>query len=47
MVNRELTVLKGMCTKAMDWDSLKSSEGRKLGKEKARCVFSRKKNKKG
>ncbi len=41
MVNRELTVLKGMCTKAIDWGFLLKNpvKGVKLGKEKARMRF--------
>jgi hypothetical protein len=38
MVNREVTVLKGMCTKAIDWVFLFKNpvKGVRLGKEKAR-----------
>jgi integrase len=41
MVNRELTVLKGVCTKAIDWGFLFKNpvKGVKLGKEKARMRF--------
>ena len=41
MVNRELTVLKGMCTKAIDWGFLHKNpvKGVKLGKEKSRMRF--------
>ena len=41
MVNREVTVLKGMCTKAIDWGFLFKNpvKGVKLGKEKARPRF--------
>ena len=41
MVNRELTILKGICTKAIDWDFLTKNpvKGVKLGKEKPRERF--------
>jgi integrase len=40
-VNRELTILKGICTKAIDWGFLIKNpvKGVKLGKEKARERF--------
>lgn len=41
MINRELTVLKGMCTKAIDWGFLLKNPVKsvKLGKEKSRMRF--------
>jgi integrase len=41
MVNREITILKGICTKAIDWGFLVKNpvKGVKLGREKARERF--------